>query len=115
MANGEATAGLATATELVPQGSDKLWRIVLIYPPGFTLPAMGCVGAECFSGDWALLDLPLDKDETGIPVGDPVFLPEDFSIEDLVVVDRYGAPLNPAFAGETFFHIYVANNLVPAP
>lgn len=115
LGNGEATAGLATATELVPEGSDKLWRIVLIHPPGFQLPAMGCVGPDCFSGRWALLDLPLDADETGLLDGDPAFLPADFSIEDLRVVDRDGVQLNPAPTGETFFHVFAANNIVPLP
>jgi hypothetical protein len=94
--NGEATAGLATATEFVPQGADKLWRIVLVHPPGFQLPDRGGVGpGECFAGRWALLDLPLDADETGLMDGDPAFLTEDFAIEDLRVVDRDGVSSPP--------------------
>jgi hypothetical protein len=58
LGNGEATAGLAMATELIPEGSDKLWRIVLIHPPGFQLPEMGCTGGgDCFAGRWALRKL----------------------------------------------------------
>ena len=106
---------LSEVEKLAPEGGDKLWRIVLIHPPGFSLPAMGCVGVDCFSGRWALLDLPLDKDGTGLLEGDPVFLPEDFSVEDLRVVGRDGVQLNPVFSGETFFHTFAVNNLVTVP
>lgn len=114
--NGEATAGLAMATELAPQGSDKLWRIVLVHPSGFQLPARGCDAlGDCFSGRWALLDLPLDADPTGLLDGDPAFLPADFAIEDLRVVDRDGVQLSSAPSGDDFFHLYASNNVIPLP
>jgi hypothetical protein len=114
--NGEATSGLVMATELAPQGSDKLWRLMLLHPPGFQLPAQGCNGAgDCFSGRWSLLDLPLDVDESGLANGEAAFETAEFSIEDLVVVDRDGMQLNPAYAGERFFHLYAANHIVPLP
>ncbi len=115
LGNGEATAGLAMATELLPEGSDKLWQIVLIHPPGFQLPEMGCTGGECFAGRWALLDLPLDVDTTGLSDGELAFVPDDFAIEDLQVVDRDGVQLGSAGSGEEFFHTYAANNVVPVP
>ena len=116
LGNGEAAAGLAMATELLPEGSDKLWRIVLLHPAGFELPERGCTGGgDCFSGRWSLLDLPLEVDTTGLADGETAFVPDDFAIEDLRVVDRDGVPLNPEYAGERFFHSYAANNIVPIP
>lgn len=115
--NGEARAGLAMATPLPPEGSDKRWKIMLVHPEGFSLPDKGCVApGECYSGRWSLLDLPLDKDAAGVAEGEPVFTPDDFAIEALVVVDRDGTRLNPSFDGETFFNTYAVNyRAVPEP
>lgn len=115
--NGEATAGLAFVQPLPPEGSDKLWKVTLLHPEGFRLPDKGCVvPGECYSGRWSLLDLPLDKDTTGVAEGEPVFIPEDFAIEALVVVDPDGTRINPSFDGETFFNAYAVNyRAVPEP
>jgi len=116
LANGEATGGLATATPLQPQGSDRLWRVVLMHPFGFALPEFGCdLGGRCFAGRWSLLDLPLFADDAGLPDGSAVFTPGDFTIEDLRVVDPLGQTLGVGIGstGETFFHVYTASNIAP--
>lgn len=116
LGNGEATAGMAMATELAPQGADKLWRIVLLHPPGFQLPDRGCDGlGDCYAGRWALLDLPLDIDTTGLLEGEVAFDTTDFAIEDLRIVDRDGAELHPVAPGDDFFHLYASNNVIPLP
>lgn len=115
--NGEATSALAMASPLAPQGNDKLWKVMLLHPDGFTLPDKGCDGlGRCFSGRWSLLDLAVEKDITGVPAETPVFVESDFSVEDLRVVDTDGNQLSPPFTGEQYFHPYVTNNLaVPEP
>jgi hypothetical protein len=114
LANGEATGGLATATPLEPQGLDRRWRVVLMHPFGFALPSFGCdLGGRCFAGRWSLLDLPLFADDTGLALGSPVFAPDDFTIEDLRVVDPHGQTLEVGATGEPFFHVYAARNLAP--
>lgn len=116
LGNGEAAGGLATATELAPPGSDKLWRVLLMDPSGFQLPDFGCApSGDCFAGRWSLLDFPLEADDTGVPNGSPVFEPADFSVEDLRVVGPNGMELAAALPGETFFHAYTASNVAPLP
>jgi hypothetical protein len=117
VSNGEATSGLAMANPLAPEGSDKLWKVMLLHPDGFDLPDKGCDGTgRCFAGRWSLLDLAFQKDITGVPSATPVFVASDFSIEDLRVVDLGGVQLNPPYTGERFFHSYVTNNFaVPEP
>jgi len=116
-ANGEATAGLALASPRAPEGGDKRWKVMVLHPDGFALPSKGCDGlGRCFAGRWSLVDLAIEKDETGVPLASPVFVASDFSIEDVRVVDPDGDQLNPPFSGEQFFHSYVTNNTaVPEP
>lgn len=112
LGNGEAAAALALSKPLGTQGGEKLWKISLLHPRGFVVPERGCVGPDCYAGRWSLLDLPLAKYRGGLSVGDPIFLPEDFQLSDLTVVDRDGVELASASAGDEFFHTYVVNNLV---
>jgi hypothetical protein len=113
VSNGEAIAALVMATGLPQVAGARRWKVTLVHPQGFTLPSIGCNGNDCFSGRWSLLDFPLEKDETGVVLGDPVFVSDDFSIESLAVFDLNGNPMN---ASGTLFHNYAVNNIaLPEP
>lgn len=117
--NGEATSALALAEPLAPSGGDKLWKIVLLHPDGFSLPYKGCDGfGDCYAGRWSLLDLSVDALITGVPAGAPVFLANDFAFEDVRIVSPDGISLNSGYSGPEFFHAYVTNHIatpVPEP
>lgn len=117
--NGEAQPGIVMTEPLPDEGSDKLWKLSLLEPRGFSIPYKGCppAGTECYSGRWALLDLLLEKDENGLSAGAPVFTADEFVIEDLKVFGRDGLRLNPTYStDQVFFDTYLANNIaVPEP
>ena len=52
----------------------------------------------------------------GVSTGSEVFTPEEFSLGEVLVVDREGHPLNFERDGEQFFEKHVVNNrAVPEP
>jgi hypothetical protein len=112
LGNGEAAAATTLSRPLGTQGGEKRWRIFLVEPRGFSVPAKGCAGTDCYAGRWSLLDLPVDKYRGSLSLGDPIFVPGDFQLSDLRVVDLDGAELASESAADDFFHTYVVNNLV---
>ena len=107
------TRGLVSSSIGAPLAPENDVHVVAIAPDGFSLGKYdnGCTSGPCDLVSGSLIDFAFDVDETGIPLGTPVFDTGDFWLEDLKVMSLDGVQLNSA--GETwdqYFDLYALNN-----
>ncbi len=112
--NGDAPTALVMAGPEETDATTKRWKITLLKPEGFSIPATlaGCSGGFCFSGRWPLIDVIFAKNSGTRPDGQPVFELSDFGIEDMKVFDPDGNLLNAASNPSLgYFWPFPVNNL----
>ncbi len=112
---GDAATALTLTGPVTLDGTTRRVRFNVILPGGFKLFHEDCDPSGCYSGRTALIDIVFDKDSGSLPLGTPVFAPDDFEITDLKIIDPNGVRLNASIYGVGYFDRFVVNNLSEGP